>query len=70
MPLSSLNKTKGKYIIPPELYLIYLFLASQIFLKVASNVNDGKILREIQFEDVTDHGRYATRVHLSSASSR
>ena len=46
------------------------FFALQIFLKVASNVNDGKILREIQFEDVTDHGRYATRVHLSSASSR
>ena len=34
----------------------------EIFLKVASNIHDGDIMRQIQHEDVTDHGRYATRV--------
>ena len=40
----------------------------EIFLKVASNVHDGEICRTIQHEDVTDHGRFPTRVR--SASSR
>ena len=48
--------------------ILLIHFVFQIFLKVASNVKDGEILREIQFEDVTDHGRYATRVR--SASSR
>ena len=29
----------------------------EIFLKVASNIHDGEIVREIQYEDITDHGR-------------
>lgn len=37
----------------------------EIFLKVATNVHDGEIVR---FEEMTDHGRFPTRVR--SASSR
>ena len=40
----------------------------EIFLKVASNIHDGEICRNIQHEDITDHGRFPTRVR--SASSR
>ncbi len=41
----------------------------EIFLKVASNIHDGEIVREIQHEDITDHGRFATRVRSASTRS-
>jgi hypothetical protein len=42
----------------------------QIFLKVASNIHDGSGgLRQIQYDDVTDRGRYAARTRSASARS-
>lgn len=41
----------------------------QIFLKVATNIQDGNIVRGIQYEDVTDHGRYPLRHRTSSVRS-
>ena len=41
----------------------------EIFLKVASNIHDGEIVREIQFEDITDHGRFPSRVRSASTRS-
>ena len=38
----------------------------EIFLKVASNIHDGEIVREIQYEDITDHGRLVGHLFFSS----
>ena len=38
----------------------------EIFLKVASNIHDGEIVREIQYEDITDHGRLVDHLFCSS----
>ena len=38
----------------------------EIFLKVASNIHDGEIVREIQYEDITDHGRLVDHLFFSS----
>ena len=38
----------------------------EIFLKVASNIHDGEIVREIQYEDITDHGRLVYHLFCSS----
>ena len=38
----------------------------EIFLKVASNIHDGEIVREIQYEDITDHGRLVVHLFFSS----
>ena len=38
----------------------------EIFLKVASNIHDGEIVREIQYEDITDHGRLVGHLYFSS----
>jgi len=46
------------------------FITFQIFLKVASNIHDGSGgLRQIQYDDVTDRGRYAARTRSASARS-
>ena len=37
----------------------------EIFLKVASNIHDGEIVREIQYEDITDHGRLVGHLFFS-----
>jgi hypothetical protein len=51
-------------------HAVFLINSFLIFLlKVASNIHDGEIIREIQHEDVTDHGRYATRVRSASTRS-
>lgn len=45
-------------------------MVNQIFLKVASNIHDGSGgLRQIQYDDVTDRGRYAARTRSASARS-
>ena len=41
----------------------------EIFLKVASNIHDGEIVREIHVDDITDHGRFASRVRSASTRS-
>ena len=42
----------------------------EIFLKVASNIHDGEIVREIQYEDITDHGRLVDHLFFSSQTHK